>query len=1101
MLLLGATAAVAGAGGWWSWRYFERHGRMPWEKPEETETAPATPAPPQAARGLVLQLFAESPQVANPTAISLDEQGRLYVAESGRWTDMWNLSLRGQEYWLLDDLACQSLEDRLRMYEKWQHRFPTGMAIFQRGDEQIRRLEDTDGDGRADRSVVFANGFNDTLTSTAEGVLAEDGKVFFACLPRLWELADTDGDGKADERRVLLEGFGLAFSLAHDLHGLIRGPDGRLYFSLGDRGYRVTTSGGKVLFRPHTGAVFRCHPDGTELEAIAHGLRNPYELAFDDFGNLFTVDNNSLAGGRSRLIYVVEGAEYGWHMSYETWRVEEKQSPWMQENLWANAGEWQPAWVLPGSGDISGGPAGLAHYPGVGLDERHRGRFFLCDFQASPEASGILSFAVSPQGAGFVLKDARDVARFLVPTDLSFGCDGRMYVADWVEGWNGRGQGRIFTIHDPAQVNSAAVKEVQQLFREGFAERGTPELIALLGHADQRVRQRAQFALADRGPDAIAPLQASARSHTNLLARLHALWGLGMVARAHPKAVEGVVVLLDDREAEVRAQTAKVLGEALHSAAASKLMARLKDEDARVRFFAAMALGKLRHRPALESLLAMLGENADRDRFLRHAGVMALASLNDADALLAHADDANTSVRLAVVLALRRRADVRIARFLNDHDPRIVAEAARAIHDAPIEPALPELAALIGRRDLDDWVCRRVLNANFRAGTPAHARALMQVALDAERPEPIRLEALGALAEWGRPSPRDRMLGVHRPLPPRDTGELEQAIAPWLSQLLHQSEGDLRNAAVRVASRLRFRDRDTDFAAWVADAQKPAQTRVEALRLLAGRKDDTLASALEAALKSKVPELQVEAAEILGAADPRRAAQAWTNLLSSPSLFARQKALAALAQTDAPEAEIVLKQWMGRLADGSVPEALMLDVIEAARGKPALQAAVNSFEADMARSGEAKRRQPLLAGGDAERGRAVFDRPTLQCRRCHRIDGAGGAMGPDLSRIGADKTPEHLLESLLRPGQTIAEGFASATIALRDGTLVTGVIREETETHLRVVDMGGNTQTVSKADIERRTPGQSPMPENIVESLTPFELRDLVAFLASLKGR
>jgi quinoprotein glucose dehydrogenase len=187
------------------------------------------------------------------------------------------------------------------------------------------------------------------------------------------------------------------------MHGLVMGPDGRVYFSIGDRGYNVWTVEGRHLFRPDTGAVFRCELDGSNLEVFAYGLRNPQELAFDDFGNLFTGDNNSDSGDQARWVYVVEGGDTGWRMYYQ---YLSDRGPWNREKLWHPYHDGQAAYIVPPIINITNGPSGLAYYPGVGLPDRYKGHFFLCDFRGGPANSGVQSFAVEPNGASFKLVDS-----------------------------------------------------------------------------------------------------------------------------------------------------------------------------------------------------------------------------------------------------------------------------------------------------------------------------------------------------------------------------------------------------------------------------------------------------------------------------------------------------------------------------------------------------------------------------------------------------------------------------------------------------------------------------------------------------------------------
>ena len=389
--------------------------------------------------GMKVELFAAEPLLANPVAFCLDQNGVAYVAETFRHSDGVT-DTRNHMDWLDDDLASRSVADRVAMYKKY---LGSKFESFHVQHERVRRVVDRDGDGRADSSTVFADGFNDPAAGIGAGVLARKGDVWYTCIPGLWKLRDTKGDGRADSRKLLHNGYGVHVGfLGHDLHGLRFGPDGRLYFSIGDRGFNVTTFDGKTLTVPDTGSVLRCEADGTGLEVFATGLRNPQELAFDQFGNLFTGDNNSDSGDRARWVYVVQGGDSGWRIGYQFLEGPYSRGPWNEERLWYPAFEGQAAYIVPPVANVSDGPSGLTYDPGVStLPATFKNHFFLVDFRGSSSSSGIRSFAVEPEGASFKLVDSKQFVWSVLATDVDFGPDGGLYFCDWVEGWNKTAEG------------------------------------------------------------------------------------------------------------------------------------------------------------------------------------------------------------------------------------------------------------------------------------------------------------------------------------------------------------------------------------------------------------------------------------------------------------------------------------------------------------------------------------------------------------------------------------------------------------------------------------------------------------------------------------
>jgi len=280
-------------------------------------------------KGWQTSLWAAEPMVANPVAFAIDDRGRIYLCESFRQEQGVTDNRSHDERWVDRDLAARTVAERIAYHEEL---LPNRGADYRRQDDRVRLLVDLDRDGRADRSEVFANHFHSLEDGTLAGVLPIGDEVWLTNIPHLWRLKDADRDGRAEVRESLQSGFGVRVAFrGHDMHGLIRGPDGRIYFSIGDRGYHLQTADGRLLADPESGAVFRCEPDGSRLEVVATGLRNPQELAFDAFGNLFTGDNNSDSGDRARWVYVLPGADSGWRMAYQ---YLPDRGPFNRERIW-----------------------------------------------------------------------------------------------------------------------------------------------------------------------------------------------------------------------------------------------------------------------------------------------------------------------------------------------------------------------------------------------------------------------------------------------------------------------------------------------------------------------------------------------------------------------------------------------------------------------------------------------------------------------------------------------------------------------------------------------------------------------------------------------
>ncbi|MFT5128407.1 MAG: quinoprotein glucose dehydrogenase [Rhodothermales bacterium] len=692
-----------------------------------------------------LSVFAHDAQLLNPVAICVDPAGKVYVAESLRQAGG-VYGTASQTFWAFDDYRLDSLDQRRAMFAKYADRIP--LADYSRIGEQIRLLADRDGDGRADDSRVIVKGFNGILAGAAAGIAERDGALYFTCIPSLWRLKD-------GQREALHTGFGIRVGIhGHDMHAPVWGPDGRLYFNIGDRGFSVDTIDGRA-HHPTRGGVFRCEPDGTGLELFHIGLRNPQGMAFNSRGDLFTVDNNMSGGDKSRIVWITEGGDSGWDATYQLTRNFRKEMkrvdhriepPWFAEALWQTSHADQPAWVNPASAHLTAGPSGMDYYPGIGLPARYNDHFFVCDFRGGAGRSGIHAFRMEREGAGYRLQRSEEFLWGMLVSDCAFGFDGQLYIADWISGWRGANAGRIYR----------AVADSGKPLADG------PSIY----HPSLRVRQRAQFALA--AENAESALIAAIEQRENLLARLHGVRGLGQIGRRRPAALAPLLAWLGDADADVRAECVRVLGDARY-ACGLQLAQCLSDSDLRVRLFAANALARLAD-PATQSPLRKASRQAPNGAQLRIALARALAAV---DAVAADTDPTTA------VLALRYRVDSRLADFLGDADPRVALEAARAIHDLPVVSALPALAAL-DLADKPDSFCWRIMNANFRIGAEENAQRIAEISRVSPSPE-RRQEALGMLAAWANPSPFDRVLWHHRPLGPRP--DVSAVVEPIVGRL------------------------------------------------------------------------------------------------------------------------------------------------------------------------------------------------------------------------------------------------------------------------------------------------------------------------------
>ena len=1077
---------------------------------------------PRLADGLALTLWATDSLVADPVAIDIDDQGRIYYTRTNRRKQS-EFDIRAHPDWEIASLKMQTVEDRraflratLTPQTSDQHEWVTDLnhdGVHDWHDlalqkESVYRVEDVSGDGIADRNQLVVHDFNDEVADVAGAVLSDGDDLFVGVSPTLWRTQDKNGDGLADHIQAISEGYGVHIGFGgHGMSGLEMGPDGRIYWGIGDVGFSGQGPDGTEWKYPNRGVLVRSNPDGSDFEVFAMGLRNTHEFTFDEYGNLIGQDNDGDHTGESeRLVYLVDGSDTGWRINWQFGKYRDPNNNaykvWMDEKMYVPRWDGQAAYIIPTIANFVNGPTGFIHNPGTALSPAWKNHFFVASFVGNPTRSGIYSFTLKPKGASFELGEHKEILGGILATGIDFGPDGAMYLGDWIEGWEPANNGRIWKLDAP---DGTAWKERQQtktLLAEDFSEHSDDHLGELLWNPDQRVRQKAQFALAQRGSDGAKVFQQAIQTD-HQFARIHGIWGLSQLARQAAHYAEALVPLLTDQDPEIRAQAARWLGDVRYEKAGKALLPLLKDDYPRARFFAAEALGRMKYESAVQPIIALLEANNDKDAYIRHAGSLALARIGLPQPVVALADHPCRAVRIAAVVALRRMQNEGIVDFLNDEDEFVVTEAARAINDDySIEKALPALGDLLTTTSFrNEALLRRAISANLRVGTEKALQNLMDYVQRADQPLAMRTDALEALGTWAEPSELDRVTGRYRQKIKRLPEPIVKQTAPLLTKLTNSQEPEMRLSAVRALGKLQATEAAPTLLARLTRDTDPA-VRVAALTALTQIGGKPAGEAVKQALSDSEKQVRVVALDLLTEAHlpPKQMTDLLGDVIRTRTVEEQQAALLTLANLPLESTQPVLESLLDQLADGKLPPGIQLELADAVD---------STHSADMkSRLAQIRANQPealagsyqeCLFGGDPERGRMIaFQSSTAQCMQCHSYDDYGGSAGPRLNGVGSRLTREQLLEALINPSAKLAHGYGTVTLEMKDGRTLSGTLQDESDTGLTLKVGSQPDQVLRKEDIAKRTNAPSSMP-NMKNFLTKKEIRDVVSMLATLK--
>ena len=1014
---------------------------------------PPSPAGPvlSVPAGFSIERVAGPPLVNRPIVADFDELGRLYVADSSG----------------SNDKVDKQLADK-------PHR--------------IVRLEDADGDGRFDKSTVFAD-----RMMFPEGAMWLAGSLYVAAPPSIWKLTDTDGDGVADQREEWFQGKTLT-GCANDLHGPYLGPDGWIYWTKGAFAEQTYERPGKPPLVTRASHIFRRKPGDPAIDVVmTGGMDNPVDVAFTATGERLlsaTFVEHPQLGRRDGLIHAIYGGVYG------------KQHAVIDGHK--RTGDLMP--ILAQLGPAV--PAGLTRYRSRAFGDGFQDNFFGAMFNLRKVTRHVLE----PSGATFSIRDSDFVTsedRDFHPTDVIEDADGSLLVIDtgpWYKLCCPTSQlakpdvlGGIYRVR---RVDAPKIRDARGL---ALAWNTMPpsELAARLDDSRTAVQSRAIDVFGQRGAEAVATLAGVLKESKSPTARRNAVWALTRIDGAPAGEARRIALLdADDTVRHAAIHAAALLRD---GAAVPQLRAALKTGAPAIQRAAAEALGRIGDARAVPDLLDAAASPADR--ILEHSITYALIEINDPSSLGGAAAQASSArSRRAALIALDQ---------MDAHT--LAADQVVALLDAR-DPVLRDTAWWIASHHAE-WGTS--LAAYFQTRLAAttlsrQERDELQQKLAQFGDNPAIQELLATIVE--RAASKDGRLSALRVMGLVARTRLKTLPAVWIPPLLSSVSAPDNEVGLQALAVIRA----------VPAPKEPVPAVQTALLRAARDTSRPIAFRLDAlaAIQTSLPSVDADVFELLrsglGSSQPVATRSAAVTVLEKASLDGSQ--LLTLAASLAEAGPLDLPRLV-RPFGNSNDEAAGLALIEALRHAKSrasvradtlrpllakypspvqkagdeLLAAVNADSAGQLRRLESL--LPAVQGGDIARGQAVFNSQKAACYACHAIGYMGGKIGPDLTRIGQVRSERDLLEAIVFPSASFARGYEPVVIRTRSGEVHTGVLRNNDLPDEVVIATDREETRIPRRDIADMQPGTvSLMPPGFDEQLSRQELADLLAFLKATRS-
>ena len=1009
--------------------------------------------------GFTVEKVAGPPLVNRPIVADFDERGYLYVADSSGSNDAPEKQLAN----------------------------PT---------HRIVRLEDTDADGKYDKSIVFAD-----KMMFPEGAMWRDGSLYVAAPPSIWKLTDTDGDGVCDKREEWFKGKTLT-GCANDLHGPYNGPDGWIYWCKGAFAEQTYTLPNGKPFKTRAAHIFRAKPDGSNIEpVITGGMDNPVEIAWSPGGEMFFTSTFVVhpgGGQRDGIVHGVYGGVYG--KDHDVIDGHIRTGP-----------DLMP--IMTHLGPAA--PSGLMRYESSAFGTAYKDNLFCAQFNMHKVSRHVLE----PVGATFKTTDSDFLSvadhHDFHPTDVLEDADGSILVLD-TGGWyklccptSQIGKPDVLGgIYRVRRINAAKVDDPRGL-NIAWAKLQANDLGKLLDDPRPIVRRRAVETLGRLDLGAVDILfDVVASKVATVTARQNAIWAGSRQPDHGASGIATAASIYKRQDAGVREAAMHVLAlirdvddpllEGIGINLPVRMMGSAEAQGNRVM---AEAIGRWKAHHWIPRLLKTLDSHPD-DRVMEHSVVFALTQMEMPDLLTSKLAAANARQLRALLIAIDQSGGTISIEHLN--------HALRAE-----EPALREAAQWIVERHLEyadamapDFITQLEQD---RINSADLAILEQQLARFSNAP---KIREIVATVLRSKDTLRDRQVMALRAVAKSGLRTLPGEWRDGLTLALRSDDPVIATEAIAAARAVPFGKEDAgEFASAlqkIADRDDaPSSLRLDALASLPNG-PGTLSEPVYGFLRVQTgPDLPVStrlaAAGIL--AKSQLSADQLTNLADALRVAGPLDVVELLPAFDHATDDAIGRKVVEALKASPALTSLRVDTLKprfAKFGKPVQEAAESLYAViDKAQSDQRAKLDDLaktIPEGDIRRGQAVFNSTKAACTSCHAIGYVGGKVGPDLSAIGAIRNDRDLLESIVFPSASFVRSYEPMVVATKGGIVHSGVVKKDAPDEVVLATGPDKEVRISRAEVDEMKPGTvSVMPSGLDSQMTKQELADLVAFLKSRK--